>query len=494
MFASSHNRRVKRPTTFLVAAMALLSFLLQVVESTAADAHHRASSLSQNAEKSFKPLVQREWATGIVLGIVDERGAHTFGFGRKGAAAPQPPDGDTVFEIGSVTKVLTGILLAEMVERGELRLEDPINQFLPNGIGKLEGANREIRLVDLATHTSGLPRMPTNFKPKNDDDPYADYTADLLHEFLKQHAGPSLAKTFGKFLGTKQLPKCEYSNLGVGLLGHLLERKAGRPYEELFCERVCVPLRMESTRLKLDDKLSARLITGHDFDGEPSKNWKFDCLAPCGGVRSTANDLLKLVAANLELHDSPLKAALAKARQKHFTVDADADVGLNWFLLKGDIVYHSGMTGGYTSFVAFCPSKKIGVVALADTTVGCGLFEKVGFALLKALTARETVEPPNIRATEAVKDEVLERYVGQYALVPFVQTFTVTREKDRLYAQLTGQDRCRIYPESDSKFFYKIVDAQIRFESDKDGKVTRLVLHQHGKDMPAARLANSTAK
>src|SRR5262245_61207564 len=313
----------------------------------------RATPLPELAKRYFQPLVEHQWAQGLVVGVIDERGTHVFGFGRKGEKQPAVPDGDTVFEIGSITKVFTGTLLADMAERGLVNIDDPVNKLLPETIGRLECGGREMRLVDLATHTSGLPRLPSNLDLTDLSDPYAKYTADDLLEFLKQHAQPSLTKSLAASLkglfGTQSSQGWQYSNLGVGLLGNLLERKASQPYEELVVQRICRPLHMDSTRLTLDDSMAARLIGGHDADGNAVKNWQFGCLAPCGGLHSTANDMLKLLAADLDMTETPLKSALAKMQQPHFTVKPELEMGLNWLILKGDIVFHDGMTGGYSS-------------------------------------------------------------------------------------------------------------------------------------------------
>jgi D-alanyl-D-alanine-carboxypeptidase/D-alanyl-D-alanine-endopeptidase len=350
-----------------------------------------------------------------------------------------------------------------------------------------------MRLIDLATHTSGLPRMPGNWSPKDINEPYLDYTTENLFDFLREQARPSVLRSVGKSLGSlfgaKDEPKWEYSNLGVGLLGTLLARKAEQPYEDLLLDRICRPLGMTSTRLTPDESMTARLIPGHDADGKPVKNWHFACLAPCGGVLSTTNDMLKFVAANLELTDSPIRPAFTRAQKHYYIVNDNLDMGLNWLLPKSGIVFHNGMTGGYNSFVGFSKTDKLGLVVLADTTIGgpSGLLDRVAMSFIRALTEDKPREPPSIRATAFVDSAVLQKYVGKYSLVPLISTFTITRDGDKLFAQLTGQPSIRIYPETEAKFFYKVVDARITFETDADGNVKRLVLHQNGKDMPAAR-------
>lgn len=454
----------------------------------------RSELLPALVAKMVQPLVDREWASGVVVGVLDEQGPRVFGYGRQAPEKPEPPDGESVFEIGSITKVFTSLLLADMIERGMVSLDDPVNKYLPAEIEPLRCSGREMRLIDLATHTSGLPRLPGNIKPEDLSMPYADYTAEKLHAFLKDHAKPSLAASIGKsltgVLGIETKPAWAYSNLGVGLLGHLLERRAERSYEELIVERVCGPLQMQSTRLTPDEAMLARLVKGHDAEGNPVKNWKFGCLAPAGGVYSTANDMLRLMAAEMGLSSGPLDKAIARTQQPHFKVNDKLEMGLGWLLLSDSRVFHDGMTGGYASFACFSKSQKVGVVILADTAVGGegGALNATGMALLKALIKKEAGVPPRVRAAIAVEPKVLEAYAGKYSLVPLVATITVTCEGDRLYAQLTGQQRFRIYPESEKEFFYKVVGAQITFERNDAGQVERLVLHQNGKDMPAGRM------
>jgi CubicO group peptidase (beta-lactamase class C family) len=246
---------------------------------------------------------------------------------------------------------------------------------------------------------------------------------------------------------------------------------------------------MTSTRLNPDASMQARLFAGHDADGERVENWKFGCLAPCGGLYSTANDLLKFLAAGLELRETPLKAAFATALEPRVEVNKQLKMGLNWLLIKDEWASHDGMTGGYASFVAMSKTDKLGIVVLSNTAIG-GEGNQLGMftaSLVKSLVEKDPPQLPVVPAATSVKPELLESYVGKYTLVPLVATFTISREDDRLYAQLTGQPLFRIYPESESKFFYKVVKAKITFERDEQGKVERLVLHQNGKDMPAAR-------
>jgi len=162
-------------------------------------------------------------------------------------------DGNTIFEVGSVTKVFTSLLLADMAQRGQVALTDPVAKYLPAGVKMPERNGRQISLEDLATHTSGLPRLPSNLSPKDAANPYADYSVEQLYQFL---SGYQLTRDIG--------PQYEYSNLGGGLLGHVLARRAGMDYEKVVRSRICEPLGMRSTSITLSDDMKTRFAVGHN--------------------------------------------------------------------------------------------------------------------------------------------------------------------------------------------------------------------------------------
>ena len=179
-------------------------------------------------------------SVGIVIGVIEPAGRRVVAYGNLDEGDKRPLDGDTIFEIGSVTKVFTSLLLADMVQRGEVALTDPVARYLPSQVKMPERGGRQITLQDLATHTSGLPRLPSNLNPKDPANPYADYSVDQLYQFL---SGYQLTRDIGS--------QSEYSNLGGGLLGHVLARRAGMDYEALVKSRICEPLGMKSTGITL---------------------------------------------------------------------------------------------------------------------------------------------------------------------------------------------------------------------------------------------------
>jgi CubicO group peptidase (beta-lactamase class C family) len=413
---------------------------------------------------------------GIVAGIIDASGRRVVAYGNtaKGGA---PVDADTVFEIGSVTKVFTSLLLADMVQRGEVALTDPVSKYLPPNGTMPERAGKKITLVDLATHTSGLPRLPSNLHPKDPGNPYADYTVAQLYEFLSSY---ELTRDIGS--------KYEYSNLGGGLLGHVLARRAGTDYETLVRTRILAPLAMKSTAITLSNAMKARLAPGHDADLKPVANWDLPALAGAGGLRSTVSDLLTFIGANIGIGKLPLAPAMAAMlATRRATGIPGLEIALGWHISTRngrEIVWHNGGTGGYRSWIGFDPKSRTGVVVLSNTSTAAGV-DDIGAHLLDP--AVPLLQPAKQRKEVNVDPAVLEKYAGRYQLAP---TFiiTVVREGGHLYAQATGQPRFEIFAEDDRNFFYKVVDAQITFVVDATGRATSLVLHQNGANAPANRI------
>jgi CubicO group peptidase (beta-lactamase class C family) len=395
----------------------------------------------------------------------------------------RPLNGDTIFEIGSATKVFTSLLLADMVQRGEVALADPVAKYLPAEVKVPERGGRAITLVDLSTHTSGLPTMPTNFNPKDPANPYADYTVDQLYQFLSSY---QLTRDIGS--------KFEYSNLGVGLLGQALARRAGMDYEALVRSRITIPLGMSSTGITLSPEMKARLALGHNDKLVTVPNWDLPALAGAGALRSSANDMLTFLAANLGYVKSPLAPAMAAMLSVRRPTGAPelGEIGLGWLITKpseDEIVWHNGGTGGYRSYIGYDAKTRVGIVVLSNTFTLAGI-DDIGMHLLDSHAP--LLPAPKEHKEITVDARIFDGYVGQYQLAPnFI--LTITREGDQLFAQATGQGKAQIYPESEREFFYKVVDAQITFETDAKKRATGLTLHQNGANMPAKRIEGEGA-
>jgi D-alanyl-D-alanine-carboxypeptidase/D-alanyl-D-alanine-endopeptidase len=411
-------------------------------------------------------------ANSIVVGLLEGGATRVIAYGAPDPAR-RPPDARTVFEIGSVTKVFTTSLLADMARRGEVRLDQPVAELLPKGVRVPAQDGRAITLLDLATQRSGLPRVPDNM-PTGGDNPYAAYTVDSLYAFLTRYTLPRAPGA-----------RYEYSNLGMGLLGHALARRAGRTYEAILVERVLGPLGLRDTRITLDADLRQRLTPGHDLAGKVVPNWDLPALAGAGALRSTASDMLRFVAANLDSTGTPVSAALWEThRRRNDTTIPGTDIGLAWHIIhrpQGDLLMHNGGTGGYHAFVAFDPARRVGVVVLANSVANV---DDIGFHLMDSTVSLTTVTKHD---EVKVDPALLGEYVGRYALTPaFV--IEVSREADLLFIQATNQPKLPVFAESDTRFFLRAVEAQISFERDSTGKVATLVLHQNGRDQRGARL------
>jgi CubicO group peptidase (beta-lactamase class C family) len=399
-------------------------------------------------------------SVGIVVGMIGPDGRKTIGYGAPQKGDPRVVNGDTIFEIGSVTKVFTSLLLSDMVQRGQVALTDPVSKCLPAGVTVPQRNGKQITLQDLATHTSGLPRLPSNLKPKDLANPYANYSVAQLYEFLSSYQLP-------RDIGSEY----EYSNLGGGLLGHVLALRAGTDYEALVRARITGPLDMKSTGIALPLEMQARMAAGHDGKLNRAANWDLPTLAGAGALRSTANDMLAFLAANLGYGPSPLAPAMAAMLHvRRPTGTPGLDVALAWHIYSkpaGDtVIWHNGGAG---------------------TTAGV---DDIGLHLLNAeapLLTASAFLPAKERKAVAVDPKLFDRYAGRYQLAPnFV--LAITREGDRLFAPATGQPKLELFAEGGNEYFLKVVDAQITFEVDAGGAVNQLVLHQAGRNVPAKRI------
>jgi len=305
----------------------------------------------------IKRIVDNGKSSSVIIGIVNENGKQIYSYGKLKKGDDKQPDGNTLYGIGSITKLFTCFLLADMVKRGELNLDDPISKFLPDIVKTPTFNGKEITLYDLATHTSGLPPRPNNLSPANPDNPYADYTVEQMYNFLSNY---KLTHDIGS--------KYEYSNIGGGLLGYILAQKSGLDYETLVRKRICEPLGLNSTVITIPSNLQLNMATPYNNEGQSISEWTFSPIfAGAGSLKSTINDMLIFVAANLGLIDTNLLSTFEFTHVKH----PKNNIALGWHIWNefGTTNYgHSGSTVGYKSFVGFNKGNKIGVIVLSNTT------------------------------------------------------------------------------------------------------------------------------
>jgi D-alanyl-D-alanine-carboxypeptidase/D-alanyl-D-alanine-endopeptidase len=427
-------------------------------------------------EAAIKALLQicvdkQHRAPGIVVGIVDALGTKVVAYGQRERGKREPVDGDTLFEIGSVTKVFTTLLLQDMADHKEIKFDDPIGKYLPRSVKTPTRDGYEITLLDLATRTSGLPDAPDNFHPSDGDDPWANYTVAQMYDFLSHYALP-------RAIGASY----EYSNVGMGLLGHILALKAETSYEALLVKRVCDPLQMNSTRLTLDTEMRSRLAHGHADCGVPVVNWTSNALQGDGALFSSANDMVKFLAANMGKLPSPLFAAMKKTQQPLRDAVPFLKVGLGWHVCSAlgvnGLVWHNGGTGGYRSYIGIDPDTRRGVVVLAN---GASDIDDIGVHLVGISDGLEEYKTPRQRNVAKIDPLIFDRYVGRYKFKGKDEILTVSRDGNHFYATESGI-RYRILAESESEFFYTAVESQLSFVKDSKGNFTRIVSHQDGRD------------
>jgi D-alanyl-D-alanine-carboxypeptidase/D-alanyl-D-alanine-endopeptidase len=297
---------------------------------------------------------------GTVAVVIDEGGTSRVAYGSSGIPNVAL-DPHTVFEIGSITKVLTALMLADMAARGEVAIDDPVAKYLPPSL-TLHERGRPITLLDLATYNAGLPRLPGNLPPAwwANPNPFADYTVDKLFDFVSNYMpkyGPAT-----HFV---------YSSLGFGLLGVALARRAGKSYQELLIERVCDPLGLAHTRITLSADTQRHLAQAHDLSLKPTPLWDFlPALQGAGAVRASVNDVTVFLKACMGLVHAPLRGSLARLlKTRRPTNLAGTDAALGWFISsdgKEEIAWKSGLTGGSNSFIGFSTQRRRGALVLSN--------------------------------------------------------------------------------------------------------------------------------
>ena len=316
------------------------------------------------SDSALRAIVQQRVAAkrtqGIVVAVLEKGKAPVIQTAGVSGIAGLPLDGNTVFEIGSISKVFTGALLADMVARGEVKLDDPIAKYLPQTVKVPSRNGRQITLLDLATQSSGLPRLPGNMRPADFSNPYADYSVQQLYEFL---SGYTLTRDPGE--------RYEYSNLGVGLLGHVLALRAGKTYEQILKERILDPLGMNDTRVDATPSMKQRMAQGFDAMGTPTHAWDVPTLAGAGAIKSTANDMLKFLEANLDSTSTSIGKVLASARRPRHDADRRGNsIGLGWHIVDvygTTATWHNGGTGGFRTFIGLDDVRHRGVIVLTNS-------------------------------------------------------------------------------------------------------------------------------
>lgn len=332
-----------------------------------------SSSADRTIDTIARTYIQKQNTVGLSIGILKNNAMTTYGYGETAKGNGRMPTATTLFEIGSITKTFTSLLLAWYVIENKVKLDDPITKYLPDSLAA-NTALKSITLKMLSNHTSGLSRMPSNFEMDNVDslNPYKNYDARKLYSYLKSC---TLASTPGE--------KYDYSNTGAALLGLIMEHIGKKPYEQLVKDIICKPLHMNNTVQHLSREQLPEFVTVYDEQGKQTPAWDFSAMAAAGALRSSVHDMLLYAKANTEKGTDKLSKAIELTH--HITYTKDPEVGLGWHVNRdgnNTIYWHNGGTNGSRSFIAFVPEKHVAIVALSNSVESV---DATGQALLTAM-------------------------------------------------------------------------------------------------------------
>ena len=417
-------------------------------------------------------------SVGLVVGVVTAEGRRVLAHGRFSTTDARMPDGETVFEIGSLSKVLTAWILADMAGRGELAIDDPIDRYLPATVRITPNRDgRGITLADLATHTAGFPFWPTNLRPGDVREALATYSTADLFQFLESFEVPP---TVGS--------RWSYSNADAGLLGVLLSQRAATTYQTLLRDRLTGPLAMESTSVQPTTGMRARLAAGHTEQLKPAASWNAPAFEGGGSIHSTVNDLLTFLST---LQSTPSRASVLSAMLMTRRQASGFQQALGWMVLSppaGDLLVHDGQTLGFASAAAYDPRTRSGVVVLSNTAMSVGDLARHILRPSMPLAAPPTAAPEK---TEIAMDPArFDRYAGRYSPKPGLE-FIVTREANTLMLQIPGLPKLRIRPEREHVFFVaENTRLGVTFEVNAAGEVRRLLFTSPGATIAAARIVS----
>lgn len=462
--------------TFLVAC--LLACILAAMP-TAARAGDEP--LKAQFDALAEPLVSQGYAAGVTVAVVREGGTTILSYGKVALGSKVAPDARTVFPIGSVTKLFTTLLLAEEARRGRVGLQDPLESHLPRLVRMHRLPGRSMTLEDLATHSAGFPRMPDNWSPANPYNPCADYTVEMLYQYL---ATCRLTREPGQAY--------EYSNVGSGLLGHLLARREGKSFEALLLERVCLPLGMTSTRITLQADQFSRAVQGQDLVATPMPRWEWqDSLAGYGALCSTPEDMAKFLRAEMGLGGagaSSLMQAMAST-QRPLRPEADRawKIGLGWHVSPdGTLLWHDGGIYGAYAFVGINKATGTGIAWLSNSNLW-QLPPLLG--RLQAVLKGERVAPLRLQRLVRVSPGSLDACTGTYEKQAG-STFTVRKEDDTLVMSVGNSSTgVSLWPTSDREFVMLETEGlSATFTTDEQGKVDSLRLRSPDRETVARRI------
>lgn len=427
------------------------------------------------------PYLENQIAENNLVGvyiahITAEGEVSSTSLGRQAVDNDQEITDESLFEIGSITKVFTTLALAHLMKEKNIDLDATAESLLLDSFDLPEYEGTAITLNHLVTHTSGLPSLPDNLYPEEATNPYADYTLVQMKDYLQN-------TTLKEAPGTR----FSYSNLGMGLLGHILAHQTGRSYFEVIETLILAPLGMKDTKIALGKKDSINLARGH-VNGQGISNWDLPAFEAAGALRSSGNDMVKFLKAQMIISKSSLSPYIEKTQRELFEIEEGLStemdaIGMGWIIAKehDPIVWHSGGTGGYRSFMGINMHSGDGALILSNSTAN---ISDVFFHMLdEDYPLRSVQKGVNLNAAEQ------ERLVGEY-LSQQGLSFYVTTENGELFIRLSGQSAIRVKALSETMLVNNDVGAEFEFEMTDSDTVKGLELRQGGQTITAVKVSD----
>ena len=444
---SNYNRQA----TYTLILLAFLSFNLGI------------SQIPELLKKEVQYRVQNHINPSIAVGLTDSTGTHFYVHGWRDLEKQIKADQHTLYEIGSITKSFTGLLLAKFILEDSLNLETGVNKFLPDSIDLTDKKGNQVTLKSLATHSSGLPRLPSNLTVTNQYNPYASYDQDKMYGFLSHHTPQTVGQNF------------VYSNLGFGLLGVALSNYKNTAFRILIHDHILKPLELKHTYFDVPKAEQSHLAKGY-IGTQSVPLWDFKVMDAAGALKTTITDLQQFGKQFLDA-SSPLAKASKIATKNYFTDKDKNTYGLGWFIDEQGTVFHGGGTGGFRTFIAidFTKNRVISVM----TNSGSSSIEDLAKYLLNPKAYPLQIDKQEV----AISKEQLRPYQGEYINDGLGLHYTITLKDHHLYAKLNLQPEFPLYYQGDESFIYKVVKAKVVFEKDENNTVVGLLLHQNGQEI-----------
>ena len=424
-------------------------------------------------------LVENGWMTALSIGLIHPDGIEYYNYGSLSKEQQSLPSENSIYEIGSISKVFTALLLADLVNRKKIKPEAPLTEWTLKDWSLPSKDGVEISALHLVSHSSGLPRLPYGFNPTNIQNPYVDFSVADLRASLTDIPMPM---TPGEHI--------VYSNLGSGLLGYGLTQYSGQSYEQMIQQTICSPLGLESTFVDVPKAQKNRSAQGYDMAGEPINDWDMPVLVGMGEINSTVFDLMQFAKAQLYPPKNTLGEAIKMSHKPLITKDNNS-VAMGWHVgFRGDpgLMWHNGGTGGARSFIAFHPEDKIGVVILSTNT------SPFATAAVRSLLGILRGEKTNLKLPQVVSlsDQEILAFAGEYAISEDI-TIAFSPKDGLLLGEIPKMPPILIYPTSENTFESIHVPLKFEFQRNEQGEVFQLLMHEGNKQTIVKRVTTSVS-